>query len=136
MHAKALPHHHSGRLYGCSGIPDGMREPQGDIVRPVWEQSWCVSGCGSFCIDHGRQGLIVNLDLLGGVLGLGTTAGDNHGNRFANVTYSVARQGVLRRGAPGESEACLKGWRWQASSRHWLHPRCQVRKPKHPYYSW
>ena len=49
-------------------------------------------------VGHGGEGLIVDLDLLGSVLGRRDCPGDDDGDRLADIADFVDRQRIMRRG--------------------------------------
>ncbi len=82
-----------GRVDGA-GV-DGLAE--GEVVAELGMQHGRLGIERGGLVGDGRQLLPFNLDELGGVLGLGAGAGDDHGDRLADPAGAIHRQRILRR---------------------------------------
>ena len=94
VHDETVLHHHVGGGKGLlGGLPVALGGVEGLVVRALVPDRRGAGQVGGGRVELDGQGLVVDLDGLAGILGLGNGFGDHHGDRLAHMAHPVAGQG-------------------------------------------
>ena len=108
-------------------VPDPHREGDAHVVAPLRVEEGCAGCQPRLDVDDGRQGLVLDLDQLEGVLRRVGVGGDDHRDRLADVADPLVSQRELRGRLQVEADAGLERGRRGAGLRERPERRRQVR---------
>ena len=125
-HADAGAHAHRRFREGALGLADSNLEGDAHVVAPLLVEDGGARREPGLHVDDGREGLVVDLDEIQGVLRRVRIGGDDHGHRLADVADPVVGQRELRGGLQAEPHASLERRGRRAGNRERPEQRLEV----------